>query len=338
MRLIGRWIKERLWGPAKIALALAASVGLGWLAIRGLDWGLVSDSIRGISPSLVFLAVVVFLAASYLRAFRWQILFVNERISTNRLFVIQNEGIGLNNVMPLRVASEPVQLAILSIRDRVKPQTALVTLVLERVIDVIASTLILALAFFLVPEMKNFTLYVWGAVGFAIAVVVLLRLLSWGGEAWSFVKRIAFVAAFAAALRELERERARLLMSLLISIVYWVMVGVTAWIVAVAIDLPISPMTATLVIMGTIFFATSVPAAPSAIGTFEFAIVYVLEFFGIDREASFGFAIVVHAVFFLPPTIIAAVFLPREGMLSLDRLRRLTDRGASAMQGHGPNS
>ena len=336
MRPTGWSMKTRLRWVAKLVAALAASGGLGWLAIRGLDWGLVGDSIENVSLSLIVLAVLVFLAASYVRAFRWQILFVNERITTNRLFVIQNEGIGLNNVIPVRVASEPMQVAVLTIRDRIDGAKALATLGMERVIDVITSTLILALAFFLVPEMKNFTIYVWGAVGAAIVAIVLVRFLAWGSDALSFIKRFAFVAAFAIAVRDLEKERTRLFMSLLVSIVYWVMVGVTAWIIAVAVDLPISPMTATLVIMGTIFFATAVPAAPSAIGTFEFAVMYVLDFFGIDREVGFGFAVITHAVFFLPPTLIAAVFLPREGVVSFSRLRGLAVRGVGAV--HGPGS
>ena len=309
---------------------MAASGGLGWLAVRGLDWDTVLDSLVGVSIPLVILAVLVFMVASYLRAYRWQILFVNERISTPRLFIIQNEGIGLNNISPVRVASEPAQLAVLTIRDRVNASTALATLGMERVIDLIASTMILAVAFFLVPEMSNFTLYVWGAVGFTVVAVGMVRLLAWSSEAVAFIRRISFLSAFTTAVRDLEKERGRLVVSLLLSVTFWLLVGVTAWIVAVAIDLSISPVTATLVILGTIFFATSVPAATGAIGTFEFAVVYIMEIFGVEQAASFGFAVIIHAVLFLPPTIIAAVFLPREGIGSVRRLTGLTARGAGA--------
>ena len=329
-------MKGKLLGAGKIALGLAASGGLGWLAMRGLDWGLVREEVKGVSIPLVLLAVAVFMAASYLRAFRWQVLFINERISTPRLFIIQNEGIGLNNVSPVRVVSEPTQLAVLKIRDKVDGATALATLGMERVIDVIASTLILGVAFFLVPEMSNFTLYVWGAIGFTVVVVALVRFVAWGSDAVSFFRRFPFLSAFATAVRDLVRERARLTASLLLSIVYWIMVGVTAWIIARALGLSISPVTATLVIMGTIFFATAIPAAPAAIGTFEFAIVYVLEFFDVTKEASFGFAVITHAIFFLPPTIIAAVFLPFEGVVSLRGTRGGT-RGTAA-RGAGSSS
>ena len=202
-------LKSRLLWVGKISLGLAISGGLGWLTVRGLDWGRVRDSLEGVSVPLVLLALVVFMLASYLKAMRWKILFVTEKISTPRLFIIQNEGTGLNNLMPLRVASEAAQFAMLTIRDGVNPATALATLGMERVMDVIATTVILGVAFFLVPEMSNFTLYIWGAIGFTVLAVTLVRFLAWSSDAVGFVRRLSFIASFAIAVRDLERERGR---------------------------------------------------------------------------------------------------------------------------------
>ena len=329
-------MKPRVLVVARIAVGLAVSLGLGWLAIRGLDWSLVRESLTGFSPPLFLLAVAVFMLASWLRAFRWQILFVNEQLSVSRLFIVQHEGLGLSNLMPIRVVSEVTQLAVLRFRDGVRAPTALATLGMERVIDVAASTMILAVAFFLVPEMKEFSLIVWGALGFTVVVVLLVRVFAWSSDGLAIVKRISFLATFTAAVRDLERERMRLLGSYIVSVAYWLLVGLTAWILATSMDLSISPMTATLVIMGTIFFATAVPAAPSAIGTFEFAVVYMLGFFDIERSAAFGYAVIIHAVLFVPSTVIAAIFLPREGVLSLRRRgRRLSASQARAGDGQG---
>ena len=314
-------MKSRLLSLSKIGVGIAASVGLGWLAARVLDWSLARDSFANVSVSMLTLGVVVFVASTYLRPYRWQLLFVDETISTYRLFIIQNVGIGLNNVMPIRIASETAQLAIFTLRDRIRPSTALATPGMERVIDVVGSTLIIAVAFFLIPEMNSFTLYVWGAVGFMIVSVGLVRLLAWGSTGMRAIRRIPALAAFADAVRELEQQSLRLALSRALSALYWLLVGIAAWIIALAVNLDISLMTATLVIMGTIFFATVVPTAPSETGTFEFAMLQVLEIFGVSREAGFGFAIIAHAVFFLPPTIMASVFLSREGLTMTDRLR-----------------
>ncbi len=331
---IGRWVS----GGTKLAVGLGISGLLGWLAIRGLDWGNVVDSLAAVSPVKLTLALVVFMSAGWLRAVRWKLLFTNEEITIRRLFIVQHEGLGFSNVMPFRVVSEVTQLAVLTLRDRINGATALATLGMERVIDAVASTGILALCFLLVPEMRGFTVsiqgrelpvsfFVAGALGFTLLGVLLVRLFAWS-ESLGFVTRFRFLAAFAHAVSELEREKKRLVLSLAVSIAYWLLVGATAWLIATAIDLrddsgnSISPVIATVVVMATIFFATAVPAAPSAIGAFEFAVIYVLRFFGFEDNDAFVFAVVCHAVFFLPATIIAAIFLPREGVMTLSRIRR----------------
>ncbi len=318
--------KRRAWTAAQVCLGVGLSAGLGWLAARGLDWGMVGDAFLGVSLPLVALAMCVFFVANCLRAARWRLLFVDGEVSVNRLFIIQNVGIGLNNVVPIRIASEAVQLAILSLKDGVRPSVALATLGMERVLDVLASVAILSLAFFFIPELERFEPYVWGSLALAAACVALVRLLAWsGGVKWA--RRLPFLATFGEAVREMERRPARLAASGALSVTYWLLVGATAWLLSSAISLSITPVVATLVIMSVIFFATAVPAAPAAIGTFEFAVVYVLEAFGVSREASFGFAALTHAAFFLPPTLMAAVFLPREGIGSARRLRELIADG-----------
>ncbi len=314
-------LKRRAFIIVRIIAGIAISVGLGWLSTRGLDWSLVLQAFGDVSPIMITLAVAVFIAASYLRAVRWRALFVNGEVSTNRLFMVQNIGIGLNNLVPIRIASEAAQLAILSIKDRVQPSVALATLGMERVLDVVASALILAVAFLFIPEIRDYGVYVWGALAFAVLCIALVRLLAWSGNRLTWIRRIPFLLSFARSVRDLERERARLAASFALSVIYWLLVGITAWIISISFQLSITPITATMVIMATIFFATAIPAAPSAIGSFEFAVVYILSLFAVSREPAFGFAIITHAVFFLPPTLIAVLFLPREGIDSINRLK-----------------
>ena len=314
-------MKRRAFVIGRIAAGIAISIGLGWLSARGLDWGLVLEAFGDVSPTMIILAVGVFVAASYLRAVRWRALFVNGEVSTNRLFMVKNVGIGLNNLVPVRIASEAAQLAILSIKDRVRPSVALATLGMERVLDVVASALILAIAFLFVPEMQDYGIYVWGALAFAVLCIAIVRLLAWSGNGISWIRRLPFLLSFAKAVRDLERERMRLAVSFALSVIYWLLVGVTAWIISISFQLSITPVTATMVIMATIFFATAIPAAPSAIGTFEFAVVYMLGLFAVSHESAFGFAVITHAVFFLPPTLMAVLFLPREGISSISQLK-----------------
>ena len=313
-------MRGKVISGGRMALGLAISGVLGWLAARGLDWGTVREALEEVSLGLVLLSFVVFMSATCLRALRWRVLFVGERPSIARLFIVQNEGIGINNLMPVRIASEATQLAVLTLCDKLRPATALATLGMERVIDVAAGTMILGVAFFLVPEMSNFTPYIWGAIGFSVFLIGIVNFLSWSSAGLGPIRRIGALATFTVAVRDLENERARLALSLTLSILYWLLIGVSAWVAAMSTGLSLSLTAATAVILGVVFFATAIPAAPSAVGTFEFAVIYLLEYFGVAREASFGFAIVIHAVLFLPPTLVAVLFLPREGISSAVRL------------------
>ncbi len=338
-------MKSALKGFGTSALGIAASLVLGWLVIRGLEWGDVVDSFQGVSVPLVALAFVVFLLASVLRAIRWQMLFTEKRVSTMRLFIVQNEGIGLNNLVPVRIASELAQLTVLSLRDGVRVSTAVATLGMERVLDLVASASILAVAFFGLafffggPEMEVFTPVVVGLLVISVAAVMVVPVLAWGGSGAAVVlKRLPFLAdmlkSLSQALKDLGRSPGRLASASALTLLYWILVGITGWLVAQAVDVQISPIVATLVILGSIFFATSVPGAPSAIGTFEFAVVGVLRVLGLVNEdneaAAFGFAVITHAVFFLPSTVIAAVFLPREGLGSIRTVRRTLFKSAES--------
>lgn len=298
----------------RFGMGLMASGLCLLLAIRGLDWTVVAESITGVSSTLLLLALVGFLFDSYLRAVRWRILFANADISIARLFIIQNEGIGLNNLLPIRVFGEATQVMVLTLRDGIGKAYALTIIGMERVIDLAACATIFSIAFFVVPETKIFAWYVWGAVLSTILAIGLVRFLSWGSDSLEFVRRFPFIVDVMTAVRNLEQDRLRLLASYFVSVGYWIITGMVAWIITLSVDMTISPVTATIIIIGAIFFATVVPAAPSAIGTFEFAVVYVLEFFGVEREVGFGYGVIVHAIFFMPPTIIAVIFLPLEGV------------------------
>ena len=262
---------------------------------------------------MLILSLAVFMGSGVLRAARWRMLFPQPKPTVQRLFIVQHEGLGLSNIMPLRVASEVTQIAVLTIKDGLKASTVLAAIGMERAVDFLSSMLIFGVAFMLVPEMRPLAPYVWGTIAIRLTLVGALQILAWRGESLWLIRRITFVVAFSNALRALAMDWKLLLKVYAVSLAYWLMVGVSAWIASDAIGLPISALTATLVIIGTIFFSTAVPA-PSGIGTFHFAVVFVLGLIDVAKDDAFPFAVIVHLLFFIPPTIVAAIFLPREGI------------------------
>ena len=161
------------------------------------------------------------MVAGLLRARRRRLLFVRELVPLVRLFTVQNEGLGLNNVLPTRIASEATKPAVPTMRDRIKPSTVVATSGMERVIVVVAGAIILTIALFPVPQMYSLKNYVWAAIASTVVSIAIVRFQSWGIGGLALFERIRFLTAFSELVRELERHKARLTDSLAVNVGYW---------------------------------------------------------------------------------------------------------------------
>ena len=113
--------KRWLWDTqARMLIGIAIGVVLGWLSVRGMEWGLVADQSQHSPVGWALASLVIIVLANLLRAYRWQLLFVRAKVPLMRLFTVQNAVIGLNNLVPIRVVSERAQFALLTMRYRVK--------------------------------------------------------------------------------------------------------------------------------------------------------------------------------------------------------------------------
>ncbi len=312
-----RFVKRRVWDTqVRLVLAIAIGVGLGWLAVRGIEWGLVVDQFQDFPIGWAFASLALFLLASLIRAYRWQVLFVRQKLPLAQLFMVQNAGIGLNNLVPVRVLSEGAQFALLTVRYGVKGGTALATLGMERILDLVVTASLLMTGLTLLPNKGDFLPYVVGVFVVAVASVLAVPFVIWISNK-RFLNRIRLLVSTADSLSDLSRARFTLGYSFLLTLAYWLLIGLCAWILAHGMDLGISPFVATLAILGTLYFATSLPALPAAVGTFEFAIVYVLKFSEVPQELAFSYGLMMHAILFIPPIIIAMVVLPAIGLKPL---------------------
>ena len=107
---------------------------------------------------------------------------------------------------------------------------------------------------------------------------------------------------------------------------YWILLAPVGLILARGLGIDISFGEAMVTVLGAIFFSTALPGLPGAVGTFEFATVSLLALWGVPKELALTFAFILHLLLFLPPTIIAAFVLPREGLHSVGAIRNMMER------------
>ena len=314
---VGRLVKSWLWDTqVRLLLGIAIGIVLGWMAVRGMEWGLVLDQFQDFPAGWTAVALFVFVLASFVRAYRWQALFVRQRVPMLQLFLVQNAGIGLNNMVPVRVVSEGVQYALLTLRYRVKGGAAMATLGMERILDMVVTAILLTAGLALLPNKGEFLPYIVGAMVVALASVLAIPFVIWASGK-PVLNRIPLLVSTGGFLSDLARAKLALGYSFLLTLAYWLLVGTCAWVLAQGMGLGISPFVATLAILGTLYFATALPGLPSAVGTFEFAIVYVLKFFGVEQAPAFTYGLMIHAVLFLPPIVVAIALFSAIGFGSL---------------------
>ena len=310
---------RKTWLTVQLVGGLVLAALLGWLLVRGLEWRELVRNIRDFPGDMFAVALGAFLLATVLRAWRWHVLITKERISFMRLFLIQNAGIGLNNLSPVRVVSEPLQLALITRRGGITAGMALATLAMEHMMDVFVTAALLGIGVLLLPELQGFSIQLVGAVVFSFVSLVIFLVIAKGMDFVPGMKRFPFVRSALAAMKNLGNSPLRLSASFLLSVGYWTMVGLSGWITANALGIHVGVAAVVVLFLGSIFIVSAVPSPPGGAITFEATVVYTLRLFGAEGESALVFAIVMHVIMFVPSTLIALIVLPREGIKMFGR-------------------
>ena len=311
-----QWVQRQLrpWLFLRILIAVMLAILLGWLVARGINWPELGSLIYQFPGGQMLLALGVFLLGIVLRAWRFHVLFVAERIGFIRLFLIQNAGIGLNNVSPVRVLSEPVQLVLLTRGSGISSGIALATLATEHLMDITVTASLLILGVVFMPELRGFSIQLTGAVVLGIVSLLIFFVIVRGMEALPGTKRIPILGSALASVRTLQHSPIRLFLSLLGTLGHWAAVGASGWIIARGLEIDVGVGVVVVLFLGSVFFVSAVPSLPGGAITFEAAVVYTMSLFDVENEPALAFALLMHIIMFAPSMLIAALVLPREGI------------------------
>jgi len=319
--LVGR--VGRVARLALLALGSVLGIGLGLVVLRGTDWNSVAAIVVGFPIRYLAVALACWTASAYLRAVRWRVLFGGERVSTLRLLLVENAALGLNNISTVRALDELLIFGLLALRDRLPGPLLAATMVVCRVQDLIFTLLYLTLASFMLmvpaavlPGLGLLGLYcvVWILILLNLPAIV--RRFPWLG-------RFAVLSSLGGALRMLGGNKTRLLVSFGATCAYWLLLGPAVWALASGAAVEVSMGQSVFIVIAAILLSTSLPGLPGALGTFEFAVVSLLDLWGVPRSQATVVAVGLHAVLFVPPTLFALAVLPLEGLRSAGDVRDL---------------
>ena len=314
----------------RFAVGICFSLVLGYLALRALDWGEVHRAFDELSIGFAMLGLGAYLASLFFRALRWRVLFVHEKVTVLQLAVTQNVGTGVNNMLPVRVLSEPIQMAMVTGRYKVPGPTALATLATEHMLDIVATAVLMGAGVALLPQLRGLSIQLSGSLILGVVSLGAFYFIVRGVPTLPLVGKIPAFERWTQAMASLRHERARLLACFSSTVVHWLCLGLSGWFMARGLGLDVNVLALTVMFAAAALFVNSVPSAPGAAGTFEFAIIYTLGFFDVARIDAVPFAFLMHAVIFLPPMLVVAMVLSGDGLAQLARRRVPASLSASA--------
>jgi uncharacterized protein (TIRG00374 family) len=287
-------VSRRRLVQATVLLAIGLLILFGLL--RTVHPDQVAAAIRGANPAWVAIGLAGYLAFILIRGWRWQIILQASAPAARfaDATAVSAIGFAVNTVSPFKLG-ELLRIGAIAPRARIGVGEATATVVLERVLDVLA-LLVIALAAAAVSGGGSNSFGLWSGVvvialaSLAIGVAAYL-MVSYPEKTLTLVDRIArrmparvgaFVDRFAASVLKgfaSLRSPGRLAAAGILSILTWICIdiGLMACFRALTPQLPFP----TLALACTIFIISqAVSITPGSVGTYEGFFLLVLSSFG----------------------------------------------------------
>lgn len=326
------------------------TAGVSILAIALFAWFLSNANLGEVWANVqrarldLLAAAFVFMAATYwVRAIRWQHMLTpigpTRFRSVFRATVI---GFAALAALPAR-AGDLLRPYLVARQEGLSAPAVFATIVMERVLDLIAVLLLLAV-------------FVWGFASEATLPAGLLEPLKVSaaiaglGAAglmalmWTLASHpervggLVFIAARVLPHRmahglasvvstfsrgfAMARQPRELAIAVLWSFPLWVIYATEAWLVSLAFGIDV-PFAGAFLVQSFLVIGVAVPT-PGGVGSFHEAYrIAATMFFGASDEAAVAAAIVLHAIGMLPVILVGAIFMAQDG-LSMSRLKTLT--------------
>ena len=311
-------------------VVLAITVGLLWLFLKDINPGEMWRAMARAHVGLILLAIVATMHTYVFRAIRWRVLL--EPIGATRFrtaFRTTVIGFAALFLLPARIG-EVLRPYLLARQDGLNATSTFATVIIERLLDVVTVLLLFAIGIPLAgvavsPEVRFAGLVAAGGALVALVALLSRRLPERFGTALT-----NFARTFAEGLLVM-RNPAHLGLAMLWSLPVWGSIAMDIWLTTLAFDLTL-PAAGSFLVMGYLTVGVSVPT-PGGAGSFHYTYMLAMTtLFGADQTIAAAGAIVLHAVSFIPVTILGLIFMWQDG-LTLAGLK--TMRSAAVESGEG---
>jgi hypothetical protein len=306
---------------AALLVPILFTAGLLIYALAGIDLGafwttLLDAQLWVIAPFLVLLTLFCLSNAQ-----RWAlILRPFGRYSTRDVAPSMMIGLAGNNVLPLRIG-EIIRTVIFAKEFGRSRSGVLMTLVVERALDLVGILLVFATGVILVGDVPSgFKVSLFLALAGIAALMLSLILFArfpqvpfgiWTRASRHLPTRIAkrgdtYLAELAKGLESLAMPPAALAL-LLYSLLRWFIAAAMAWLSVASYGVTL-PAGLAMLVIGVTAVAVSMPSVPGFIGPVQAAFVFALTPFGVTQEVALAASILFLIGQWIPVTLTGALY------------------------------
>jgi uncharacterized membrane protein YbhN (UPF0104 family) len=286
--------------PIKVALSYAlAIVCLVWV-FHDYDFSDLLRRIATMNPLLVTFAIICDVLSFVCQGWRWRLLLKPfDSISVLRSTQAIYSGTFVNEVLPLKLG-ELLRAYLITRWTSVKLATVATCIVIERLFDGFWLVAAFLVTMIFIPLPRRFIEAGDVLSALILILIGLLAVVAWHaslpdagvGPTAPVVRSLRpLLNRFAVELRVIVYSRSSFwafALSLLVISLQWL----AFWLAMLGFGLHL-PLLTVVAVFVIVHVGTSLPGAPSNIGTFQFLTVFALTFFSVDKTSATGFSLIV---------------------------------------------
>jgi glycosyltransferase 2 family protein len=307
----------------RLALGLSLAMLFLWLMLRQIRIEDIRRAFEGAQLTWIVGALAAFAAAYSCRIQRWREMLKRENpgLKWHTCAGPLLASFAANNVLPFR-AGDVLRAFVFNRTLGTTSGVIIATLLVERLLDLLMVLLLLG-AVLALSGMDATSLSGFGGAallaGAATIILILLCPNVFAPVALAsgrLVSRLSpkigrkisdEISKSLATLRHLAQGNTMLKL-ISWSLLAWVAEGCVFWFCALSLPSIVAPLGAWLALpIGTL--ATLIPSTPGYVGTFDYFTVRAMTALGNATLAATAYALMVHAMLWLPPTVIGGLYL-----------------------------
>ncbi len=315
------------------------SIVLLYFALRGVQYREIYNTLRGTDIRYIFISVpCIFLCCTFC-SYRWSKI-AGQGTRFRDAFIALFSGLFINNVLPARIG-EIARGYVLSKRTGLSFTYSVTTVLLDRFFDLVGLLIITFITFIFIPwdllpeQVKLVVLLLIALLLFCIGLIFILSRKSFANKVAKKLREVKkpFLSSLAKPLLDIQENLSRinsplnLICYIALAVATWFSYSATLYLTMLMLDVKLSFMTVSFVCAG-VNLGLIIPSSPGYVGVYQWLFRTLLTIFAISNEKALAVSILFQATWYIPYTIVGAVFFMKEH-LKIKDIQNLEDNTGS---------